>query len=418
MSMITTTTTTTTMMDVDGFPPKNNLTHPTNHQLKRVRPEMSLEQTSPEKENCISLNVGGKVFVTSKLTLRSSSTYFQARFSNAWNGTDAIFIDQCPDTFEILLRYMREGFIRSDDLNESVVVGAEYFGCDVLLSALRCKVYRAKYPGTSSLSNEVVEHKFVEEFGGTMREALCRGMMYYLRSSSGMTGNLSDGEDNALFEYGHLLQKDKMTAKSVATNGGKTVHGPFGTSLGLTWLYAMGFHPCMGPEMFTFEERTMIRWYFSRPQSRASEESQDQIIERTTTFSDLNKFSEYRPGERKEFAWLDLRNFDNEDEGVMVNVAYVDAPPNNEDAPLYLQNLDKKDVKKVVYGFHKGLQSALRWLNICGFTTREHKLEKSICGVIYCSQQPGEFSHMLFSRSLPIDCFKPMDLRSEDGEWV
>merc|ERR1712232_152402 len=118
---------------------------------------MGEQTTSPEKENCISLNVGGKVFVTSKLTLRSSSTYFQARFSNAWNprnATDVIFIDQCPETFEILLRYMREGFIRADDLNESVVVGAEYFGCDVLLSALRCKVYRAKYPSTSSLSNE------------------------------------------------------------------------------------------------------------------------------------------------------------------------------------------------------------------------------------------------------------------------
>lgn len=65
------------------------------------------------------INIGGRVFTTAKLMLTLSPTYFSSKFKDEWDDNDdddngsgeLLFVDQNPDTFAILLDFMREGLI-------------------------------------------------------------------------------------------------------------------------------------------------------------------------------------------------------------------------------------------------------------------------------------------------------------------
>ena len=76
----------------------------------------------------VTLNVGGTEFCTSRSTLTMCSSYFARLFSEEWisstagtgdsscSAPPAVFLDQDPDSFRILLSYMRLGKVQADAL--------------------------------------------------------------------------------------------------------------------------------------------------------------------------------------------------------------------------------------------------------------------------------------------------------------
>jgi len=100
----------------------------------------------------IVLNVGGTLFSTSKVTLATSSSYFESQFSNEWessNPDDEFFLDQDPSTFPVLLSYMRLGSVSAADLTSPVLLQAQFLGMGALLRAVRHAVRREIFAGKS-----------------------------------------------------------------------------------------------------------------------------------------------------------------------------------------------------------------------------------------------------------------------------
>ncbi|KAI0147438.1 hypothetical protein GGR57DRAFT_515693 [Xylariaceae sp. FL1272] len=97
--------------------------------------------TANRMDNKVNLQVGERVFITTKDTLVSESSYFTALFSGRWQDQDiagTYFIDSDPVIFADVLRYMRSGnfplyFNASTSTYEygkyaSLLGEAQYFG--------------------------------------------------------------------------------------------------------------------------------------------------------------------------------------------------------------------------------------------------------------------------------------------------
>ena len=142
----------------------------------------------------IQLNVGGKFFYCSKNTLISFSRYFASMFSNDWHrknedhdgyystptrtDTNTYFIDQDPDAFQVLLNYMRNGFIKASTITETVLVQAEFLGIDSLICAVKCTTYRYlhNYHSQQLLTEEETCHFFDDIYGGIL-SAIHQGIL-------------------------------------------------------------------------------------------------------------------------------------------------------------------------------------------------------------------------------------------------
>mmetsp|Transcript_27954 Transcript_27954/g.59390 ORF Transcript_27954/g.59390 Transcript_27954/m.59390 type:complete len:220 (-) Transcript_27954:545-1204(-) len=63
----------------------------------------------------INVDIGGQLFRVSKTTLVENSSYFESLLSERWkfdekdDDENAVFVDQDPKAFEVLLNYMRSG---------------------------------------------------------------------------------------------------------------------------------------------------------------------------------------------------------------------------------------------------------------------------------------------------------------------
>jgi len=129
-----------------------------------------------KRRGVIDLDVGGKVYRTGTTTLSTNSSYFCSMFSREWRIDDGeIFVDQDPEPFSILLSYMRLGCIKSKDIDEKVLLQAEYFGIERLVSAVKCIAFWNMNPEFDGSEEEAV-FKFNEEYIG-IREAVSNGIL-------------------------------------------------------------------------------------------------------------------------------------------------------------------------------------------------------------------------------------------------
>jgi hypothetical protein len=55
----------------------------------------------------IELDIGGKVFATTKSTLLRCSDSFFSSFVNRWNGSSRLFVDRSPAVFALVLDFLR-----------------------------------------------------------------------------------------------------------------------------------------------------------------------------------------------------------------------------------------------------------------------------------------------------------------------
>lgn len=139
----------------------------------------------------VEIDVGGKVFLTSKGTLMSHSTFFLARFlPNGSQGTatpwdtmtpqgdapERIFLDQDPEAFGILLSYMRIGYLEATALTSKVLALADILGMETLLSAVKCISFRYLNPSQVNARDEDVCLRFDQAYGGIM-PAMTRGIL-------------------------------------------------------------------------------------------------------------------------------------------------------------------------------------------------------------------------------------------------
>lgn len=123
-----------------------------------------------QKSDRIVLDVGGTCFITSVSTLTANSSYFRSKFSDDWwneNDDNTIFIDQEPEPFEILLSYMRVGYVECQSLTKKVLALAEFLGVDRLLYAVKSRALRNIKPDFDG-NDEAVSKAFDMEYGGIL----------------------------------------------------------------------------------------------------------------------------------------------------------------------------------------------------------------------------------------------------------
>lgn len=138
----------------------------------------------------VEVNVGGgHVFLTSKSTLMSHSTYFQDRFmpegSTATTTTmtmksrwetltpkgetpEQIFLDQDSEAFQVLLSYMRLGYIESTDISAKVLALADILGMEELLRAVKCVAFRFLNPSHVQTEDDEVCRRFDSAYGSVL----------------------------------------------------------------------------------------------------------------------------------------------------------------------------------------------------------------------------------------------------------
>jgi hypothetical protein len=145
---------------------------------EKIEDQASATKRRRKDWDCVQVNVGGTIFTTSKLTLISNSSYFASRFSPDWDDRDedtdtdknvmtsSIFVDQNSKSFDVLLAFMREGFIKKSELTESVLSQAEYFGIENLLRAVKCAAFRYINPVTCTISDDEACKRFDNTYGG------------------------------------------------------------------------------------------------------------------------------------------------------------------------------------------------------------------------------------------------------------
>ena len=122
------------------------------------------------KHDRIILDVGGTQFVSSKSTLSTNSSYFQALLSQTWTQTVSeknfdFFVDQNPDAFQILLDFMRKGCIEVEQLTSDVLLQAEFLGMEDLIRAVKCRSYRNYFVFESCVSDDETVVLFDERLG-------------------------------------------------------------------------------------------------------------------------------------------------------------------------------------------------------------------------------------------------------------
>lgn len=122
----------------------------------------------PSNRDHIEINVGGTTFHCSKVTLCTNATYFKSRLSSPyWDDDEAIFIDQDPVSFQVLLNYMRHGYIKQSEITDFVLTQADFFGFDSLVKAAKCDAFQYMHPHESpTLSESEMCFKFDKRYGG------------------------------------------------------------------------------------------------------------------------------------------------------------------------------------------------------------------------------------------------------------
>ena len=120
------------------------------------------------------LNVGGRLFTTSKQTLIENSSFFadvfftQENASSSGNGSTQFFVDRDGDLFLSLLQYMRSGELCPSTSDRShmakIVLEADFFGCDRLLEIIVKRCYTNLHPLVQISSDDELLALAQEEF--------------------------------------------------------------------------------------------------------------------------------------------------------------------------------------------------------------------------------------------------------------
>ncbi len=139
----------------------------------------------------IVIDVGGTKFLTLAPTLTSNSTYFASLLGGDWkeSSDDGLYLDRDPVAFGKLLDYMRQGMMKIEDIDTSVLILAEFLGLDRLLLAVKVRWYCNIGKGPVVVgSDEAIAAAFDEVHGGILN-AISSGLFPFF-----LTQNKFDAE--------------------------------------------------------------------------------------------------------------------------------------------------------------------------------------------------------------------------------
>ena len=112
--------------------------------VERDKMEEDFPKLRQFTEDCVSLNVGGQIFMTSLQTLRKDSnstlaSMFSGRFEMTPRKDGTFFIDRDPTHFRYILNYLRTGKIttpRDPGAREELLLEADFFNIGPLIEEL------------------------------------------------------------------------------------------------------------------------------------------------------------------------------------------------------------------------------------------------------------------------------------------
>lgn len=135
----------------------------------------------------INVDIGGVPFRLSKTTLVNNSSYFESLLAERWQSADekdasaAIFVDQDPDAFKILLDYMRTlmVYLPRDDayLCKKTLLLAEYLGVHGFLVTVKATTMKNIARRDDYLSDEAAEAAQFDARFGNLRTAVGKGLL-------------------------------------------------------------------------------------------------------------------------------------------------------------------------------------------------------------------------------------------------
>lgn len=138
--------------------------------MKRQRGDDEEKEENKNEKTRIGLNVGGKIFYTSKSTLTSQEGFFTTLFSSSipteTDNDGNIWIDRDPEIFPYILNFLRTGLIpKIDDLFllRRICSEADFFQLGNLSEALNCDVLYATYDDIPSCNTEVLYYEAEHE---------------------------------------------------------------------------------------------------------------------------------------------------------------------------------------------------------------------------------------------------------------
>eukprot|EP00731_Ephydatia_muelleri_P020396 Em0013g123a len=124
-----------------GQPPHDSASEPADFVLRRTA--YCLLPDAASRCDWVKLNVGGKVFATTRATLTSDrgsmlATMFEPGWSSITDGGGAYLIDRSPEYFEPLLNFLRHGkLIINEGVNpQGVLEEAKFFGISKAIEPL------------------------------------------------------------------------------------------------------------------------------------------------------------------------------------------------------------------------------------------------------------------------------------------
>lgn len=346
------------------------------------------------------LNVGGRRFETYASTLTCCSSYFCSQFSDVWanhsqqhhDNIDHPFIDQDPDAFEVLLSYMRCGFVKEEELTAKVLFQAELFGIDQLVNEVKVIAYRSLYPGFTG-DDDTAARKFVEEFG-SIAQSVANGLlpgilnrnkpkyeyatlyMHRRRGDAGRVVPCYAGISSKLFDTDPPSLPPER--RDQPTDAGGFMHPIFA----LNFLGKYGFrladsqyqnYCCDAQDMIDLPDdrerpsrsnrgRQLGEWLFVRRSCLLVEESQDKTIIRPAQNRTKN--------EPREFASLNW---------TMGMGAFITASGGEPEA---FPRLGGASLRNVGVARFKNMALAMEWLERKGFHDRETELEGILQSVV------------------------------------
>ncbi|XP_003383321.1 PREDICTED: BTB/POZ domain-containing protein KCTD9-like isoform X1 [Amphimedon queenslandica] len=136
-----------------------------------------LSPDAPSRHDWVRLNVGGKVFATSRATITSDPSSMLARmFESDWfSATDdsgAYLIDRSPEYFEPLLNFMRHGkLIINEGVNpQGVLEEAKFFNVTKAIQPLETLVKNEEF----SLAGHLTRKEFLQMIIGSSSSSVLR----------------------------------------------------------------------------------------------------------------------------------------------------------------------------------------------------------------------------------------------------
>lgn len=200
---------------------------------------MITKNTDNQHEDRLILDVGGTIFVTSRLNVMQQSAYFRELLD--YDGIQAqrpvIFVDHDPDVFQILLSYMRYGSVSALSIGsgsskcfDKLVLQAKFFGMDKFLQILLKR---------EQCQSNLNRNQFQYQYQCTTKD----GDESYETGTVVITLML-DRKNEASLEVSIQVHRNKFSDIMVGNEceDANSYHFPVKSlSEALTWVHAMGY---------------------------------------------------------------------------------------------------------------------------------------------------------------------------------